>query len=310
MSEENKTEQEEISTLCVTEHITATYDVASLDPTATWGDSGETREQIEQFEYNHSVEADRVILGADFGDDKDYSESVIVTLGTDGEVTLAPIVNFSETTYSAIEEFAEEEQVEIEYDLIVGTTLDGWIGDPDGDLPFRQSADLKNFKSLTTGQAIIFGRKTLESIGSLLPNRLNVIITSQPLQVDAWLNEPDGRGKEDRRNNAPQPLIVSSFEELKKRLPSLLVEEQKAYIIGGASIYEQALTELNIARISRTLIHTTIAEATLEGGWSRFDIPATHAQIAERGRFEADEKNQYPYTFEDYTKRAKMPKRN
>lgn len=201
----------------------------------------------------------------------------------------------------------EEASTPMGYELIVGTTLDGWIGDPRGNLPFRQSADLKNFKRLTTDNVIIMGRKTLYSIGALLPHRLNVIITNQPLLVDAWLEGKDTDGKtEDRKNNAPQPLIVSSFEELNRRLPALMKDGQKAFIIGGDSIYKQSLSELNITSIRRTLIHTTIPDASVEKGWARFDMPDGYISITERGIHRADEKNQHPYSFEDYVPKAAL----
>ena len=46
-----------------------------------------------------------------------------------------------------------------------------------GDMPWRVSADLKNFKAITTGKPVIMGRKTFESIGRPLPNRTNIVHT-------------------------------------------------------------------------------------------------------------------------------------
>lgn len=46
-----------------------------------------------------------------------------------------------------------------------------------GDMPWRSSADLKNFKKLTTGKPVIMGRKTYDSIGKPLPNRRNIVVT-------------------------------------------------------------------------------------------------------------------------------------
>lgn len=188
----------------------------------------------------------------------------------------------------------------VEYDLIVASTLDGWIGDPRGRMPWRQRADMQHFKRMTTGHAVIMGRKTLESIGSLLPHRLNVIVTHNPLRVDSWL---DGDGKaivEDRRNGAPRPLIVSSLGDLNRRLPEHLSEGQKAFIIGGDSLYQQALAELDVRRIWHTCLHTTIANASVETGWARFDLPDTARMATERGTFPADEHNDYAYSFRDY----------
>lgn len=185
-----------------------------------------------------------------------------------------------------------------EYDLIVGTTRDGWIGTPSGNLPFRQSADLKNFKALTTDNVVIMGRKTLESIGKLLPNRLNVILTKDPIKLSTWLEEDEGR-----LNGARLPLIAASFDELERRLPDYIKEGQTLYIIGGDSIYKQALEELNVQRIWQTVVHTTMPEASVEDGWARFDVPANYVEITERGAYPADDKNQYPYVFRTLTKK-------
>ena len=47
----------------------------------------------------------------------------------------------------------------------------------DGKLPWHYSADLKFFKQTTTGNAIVMGRKTFESIGKALPKRLNIVLS-------------------------------------------------------------------------------------------------------------------------------------
>jgi dihydrofolate reductase len=45
----------------------------------------------------------------------------------------------------------------------------------DNTLVWRQSADLKRFKELTTGNTVVMGRKTFDSIGKPLPNRRNIV---------------------------------------------------------------------------------------------------------------------------------------
>ena len=47
----------------------------------------------------------------------------------------------------------------------------------DGKLPWHYSSDLKFFKQTTTGHAIVMGWNTWKSIGKLLPNRLNIVLT-------------------------------------------------------------------------------------------------------------------------------------
>lgn len=86
-------------------------------------------------------------------------------------------------------------------------------------LPWKLPEDLAHFKRLTTGHAIIMGRKTFESIGRPLPNRRNIVITRNA----EWRAE----GVE----------TVHSIEEARK----LVAGDAQAYVIGGAQIYAQAL---------------------------------------------------------------------
>ena len=63
--------------------------------------------------------------------------------------------------------------------LLAAVAGNGVIG-RDGALPWHLSEDLKRFKALTMGHAIVMGRKTHESIGRLLPGRRSIIVTRQP----------------------------------------------------------------------------------------------------------------------------------
>lgn len=54
-----------------------------------------------------------------------------------------------------------------------------------GKLLYRIPSDLKNFKRLTYGRAVVMGRKTFESIGKPLEGRLNIILTNnRKLKID------------------------------------------------------------------------------------------------------------------------------
>ena len=48
-------------------------------------------------------------------------------------------------------------------------------------LPWHLSDDLKRFKAITIGHQIVMGRKTYESIGKPLPNRVNFVLTRNPI---------------------------------------------------------------------------------------------------------------------------------
>lgn len=78
--------------------------------------------------------------------------------------------------------------------------------------------DMQRFKALTVDSTVIMGRKTLESIGRALPNRRNIVITS---------SEP----------NIAEVEYVQSLQEALE----LCSDQEEAFVIGGASVYEQAL---------------------------------------------------------------------
>lgn len=102
--------------------------------------------------------------------------------------------------------------------MIVARSRNGVIGNR-GMLPWRLPEELKFFKQTTMGLPIIMGRKTWESIGRPLPGRRNVVITSNPSY--------SAEGAE----------VVGSIEEAIK----LFSSNDTVMIIGGASIYKQAL---------------------------------------------------------------------
>ena len=60
--------------------------------------------------------------------------------------------------------------------LVVARAENGVIG-KDGGLPWRISEDLRRFKRLTMGSAMIMGRRTFESLPGLLPGRRHIVLT-------------------------------------------------------------------------------------------------------------------------------------
>jgi len=88
-------------------------------------------------------------------------------------------------------------------------------------LIWKISRDLRRFRKLTEGHAIIMGRKTYESIGRLLPNRTNIIISRDPnFKVEG-------------------ALVVSSIEKALDE--ARRVEKEEAFIIGGGQVYTLAM---------------------------------------------------------------------
>ena len=65
--------------------------------------------------------------------------------------------------------------------MIFACDENGAIG-KDGDLPWRQSSDLKHFKRTTLNKTVVMGRKTWDSLGRALPKRRNIVMTRQGIE--------------------------------------------------------------------------------------------------------------------------------
>ena len=113
----------------------------------------------------------------------------------------------------------------------------GYIG-KDGGLPWKCKADLQAFKEATTGQVLIMGRKTFESIGKPLPNRMNIVITDN----EDYAEEMNRKYVEQRgilfvKGLSEGIRTATYFTELyETRIKDL-------YVIGGAGIIESVLRE-------------------------------------------------------------------
>lgn len=157
--------------------------------------------------------------------------------------------------------------------IIVAIAQNGAIGYK-GDLIYHLSADLKRFKELTTGNTVIMGRKTFESLPKgALPNRRNIVLTRQ------------------QGVSYPGTEVYSSLDEALSKC----ARDEKVYIMGGAQVYAQALhmaDELEITLVNDTpaLADTFFPEFGSDESW----------HLINREDHSPDEKNPYPYTFLTY----------
>jgi dihydrofolate reductase len=110
--------------------------------------------------------------------------------------------------------------------------------------------DLKRFKQLTQGHAVIMGRKTYESIGRPLPNRTNIIITR------------------DQSFRAPNCIIYHSFEDVIKDINSGKINGGEVFIIGGGQIFELALPYAD--KLYLTIVEGTYDADTFFPDYSAF----------------------------------------
>lgn len=123
--------------------------------------------------------------------------------------------------------------------LIVAVADNGVIGS-NNQLPWRIAADLKYFKRVTLGKPVIMGRLTYESIGKPLPGRTNIVMTRDT----TWQAE----GVE-RASDLNEALAIA-------RQIANATELEEVMVIGGASIYREALPQAD--RLYLTRVHTQV----------------------------------------------------
>jgi dihydrofolate reductase len=85
-----------------------------------------------------------------------------------------------------------------------------------GELPWRLPEDIRRFKQITTGHAVLMGRKTFEALGKPLPNRRNVVLTHRALPG------------------------IETYAAVDAALAAL-ADEQRVFVIGGGEVYAQLL---------------------------------------------------------------------
>lgn len=114
--------------------------------------------------------------------------------------------------------------------IIAACSANGVIGLNDkngkGILPFNYPEDMRHFKKMTNDSVVIMGRRTFESIGKPLPNRENIVISSQNLEISGV------------RCYASIAAVL--------REESIILRDHgdhaiDIWFIGGASIYQEAM---------------------------------------------------------------------
>ncbi|AUX95372.1 type 3 dihydrofolate reductase [Mixta gaviniae] len=151
--------------------------------------------------------------------------------------------------------------------LIAALAADRVIG-MENAMPWDLPADLAWFKRNTLNKPVIMGRLTWESIGRPLPGRQNIVVSSQPAQVEGvtW---------------------VSSLEEAL----AAAGDAEEVMVIGGGRIYEQMLD-----RADR--LYLTHIDAEVEGDTHFPDYEPDEWQSVFSEFHDADEKNSHSYCFE------------
>lgn len=108
--------------------------------------------------------------------------------------------------------------------IIIAAVAENRAIGKDGEIPWYLPQDLKHFKKKTEGHPVIMGRKTFESLPENfrpLPNRTNIVLTRSDMEKE-------------------EIEVAENLEEAYSIAKEL---DDKVFIIGGASVYEQVLSE-------------------------------------------------------------------
>jgi len=166
-----------------------------------------------------------------------------------------------------------EEMVRKNISIIAGVAENRVIGIHNR-LPWHIPADLKRFKQLTTGHALIMGRRTFLSLPSgPLPNRRHIVMTTRP---GAAFEGCETAGS-----------VREALE--------LAGTENECFVIGGGKVYARFLPlagKLYLTRVHREF----------EGDTFFPEIDFSRWKAVRSERVEADEKNEYAHTFTEYVR--------
>jgi len=121
--------------------------------------------------------------------------------------------------------------------IISAISLNNVIG-RNNKIPWKNEDELKHFKETTMNQAVLMGRKTYDSIGKPLPNRINLVV-SRKIKVD------------DKSNKL---FYFKSVNDALEYAESLEID--KTFIIGGSEIYSQMINKVDELLISRIPFET------------------------------------------------------
>lgn len=159
--------------------------------------------------------------------------------------------------------------------IIAAVGADGAIGRR-GDLAFHISADLRHFKQLTMGCPVIMGRRTFESLPKgALPGRRNIVISR------------------DAAYAAPGAETALSLDEA----VSMAADAERAFIIGGGSVYAQAMPMAH-------RLEVTGIDAECPGADTFFPAIGPGWELAAATEPATDERTGLSYTFKTYKRHA------
>ncbi|MBL6903198.1 MAG: dihydrofolate reductase [SAR86 cluster bacterium] len=167
-------------------------------------------------------------------------------------------------------------------DLIISHVVamsNNWVIGVNNDLPWSLKDDLAHFKKYTTGKIIVMGRKTYESIGRPLPNRVNYVISSTLKDIEG----------------------VSIFTSLENAIEAAKIYNldqdiaNEVAIIGGGYLFRDSIDSFNKLILTRV-------DCSIDGDVYYPEIDFSNWELISSDEFLKNEDNQYDFAVETYKK--------
>lgn len=159
--------------------------------------------------------------------------------------------------------------------IVVAASENNVIG-INNNLPWHLPDDLKFFKKITLGKTVLMGRKTFQSLGKPLPNRLNIVLS---------------------RSEQTLPEGVLQFKSYEAAIAYLKNQDcEELCVIGGGVLFAELINEVD--QIYLTRVHTVLANGEVF-------FPIIDSNIWEKVWEEyhsADEKHALSFSFQQFTK--------
>ena len=146
----------------------------------------------------------------------------------------------------------------------------------DNDLPWSLKSDLAHFKEYTSNKIIIMGRKTFESIGRPLPNRINYVVSTTIKNIDGV-----------KIFSSTKEAIDEAYKEC------ACIQKDEIVIIGGGYLFRETLIDINKLILTRV-------DCEIDGDIYYPEIDLSSWKLISTQSFTKDINNDYNFKIEEY----------
>lgn len=146
----------------------------------------------------------------------------------------------------------------------------------DNDLPWSLKSDLAHFKEYTSNKIIIMGRKTFESIGRPLPNRINYVVSTTIKNIDGV-----------KIFSSTKEAIDEAYKEC------ACIQKDEIVIIGGGYLFRETLMDINKLILTRV-------DCEIDGDIFYPEIDLSSWKLIRAQSFTKDMNNDYDFKIEEF----------